>query len=144
MKGVIFVATFLTCPSKILISIAQKLPLKAFLKLPFGSKLLRKFLLGDDFPLKLFYRAIDKVSERELKVRLGELEGLREATHKIYSHIPTLYLCAENDWLVSKKHVNEFISGFPSITVRYVQGTHFLLQSNPQTCATHINHFLSI
>ena len=117
---------------------------RAFLKLPLASTFIRKFLLGEKFPLALFYRAIASVSERELKARLAALEGLQESRKNIYSHIPTLYLRAENDLLVSKKHVNEFVSGFPNIIVRDVPGTHFLLQSNPQACAEHINNFLGI
>jgi pimeloyl-ACP methyl ester carboxylesterase len=144
MKGIIFVATFLTCPSKNLVRIAQNFPIKTLIKFPLASAFIRKFLLGEKFPLELFYRAIASVSERELKARLVALEGLQESGNNIYSHIPTLYLRAENDLLVSKKHVNEFVAGFPNITVRNVPGTHFLLQSNPQACAEHINNFLGV
>jgi pimeloyl-ACP methyl ester carboxylesterase len=141
MKGVVFVATFLSCPSKILVRLAKLLPLKFLLKFPLTPKLVQKFLIGNKFPLELFYDAVAMVSDSELKSRLTTLEQLDTKPNKIFSYMPALYLCANNDLLVSKKYIKEFISGFPNIFVLHVQGTHFLLQSNPQACAELISNF---
>ncbi len=143
LKGVIFVATFLSCPSKQLVWFAKKLPLKALLKIPFSAYFIRRFLIGPEFPIELFYKALSEVSELEFKFRLSVLENLSEKAIKIKSNIRALYLCAENDSLVSRNHVSEFVSLFYNISVFDVKGAHFLLQSNPGGCAKHISKFVS-
>ncbi|MES2823455.1 MAG: hypothetical protein V4732_07630 [Pseudomonadota bacterium] len=143
LKGIIFVATFLSCPSRPLVSFARKLSLKKLLKIPFSSFFIRKFLIGSRFPLELLYKAISEVTEFEFKNRLSALESLNEKPVKIKSNIPVLYLYAENDYLVSENHISEFVSLFANVLVCHVKGTHFLLQSNPEGCAKQINDFIS-
>ncbi len=143
LKGIIFVATFLSCPSKPLVSFAKKLSLRNLLKIPFSSYFIRKFLIGSIFPIELFYRALSKVTDFEFKSRLSALEKLSENAVQIKSNIPVLYLYAENDYLVSENHISEFVSQFNNVSVCHVQGTHFLLQSNPESCARHINDFIN-
>lgn len=144
LKGVIFVATFLSCPSKLLVQLAQKLPLKFFLKLPLATYFIRKYLIDGNFPVPLFLTAINEIPESTLKARLASLENLRNNFDANLSSIPTMYLCAENDLLVSQSHIDEFRNMFSEIIVTKVPGTHFLLQSNPQECAKHIHNFIDI
>ncbi|MES2676211.1 MAG: hypothetical protein V4660_18380 [Pseudomonadota bacterium] len=143
LKGIIVVATFLSCPSRPLVSFAKKLSLKKLLKMPFSAFFIRKFLVGSVFPLELFYKAISDVTESVFKDRLSALESLNEKAVKIKSNIPVLYLYAENDYLVSESHISEFVSLFGDVLVCHVKGTHFLLQSNPENCAKHINDFIN-
>jgi pimeloyl-[acyl-carrier protein] methyl ester esterase len=142
LKGIIFVATFLSCPSKPLVSLAKKLSLKRLLKIPLASYFIRKLLIGPKFPIELFYKSISEMTEFEFKARLSALESLSENAVNIKSTIPVLYLYAENDYLVSENHISEFVSLFGNVSVSHVQGTHFLLQSNPESCAKYINEFV--
>lgn len=91
LKGIIFVATFLSCPSKPLVSLAKKLSLKNLLKIPFSSYFIRKFLIGSTFPVDLFYKALSEATDFEFKGRLSALEKLSENAVKI-KHPGTLSL----------------------------------------------------
>lgn len=142
LKGIIFVATFLSCPSKRLVKLAKKLPLKAVLNLSFLQYLIGKYALGDQFSLALFLRAMSNVSEQELKQRMTALQSLDKNQIRMLSTINALYIGANKDWLVEKKHVEQFYKFFPNISVVYIDGTHFLLQFNPAQCAQHILQFV--
>lgn len=73
-KGIVFVATFLSCPSIYLVSLTKYLPLKFLLRLPFASYFIRKYLLGTRIPYRLFQNALATISDLDLKNRLHALE----------------------------------------------------------------------
>lgn len=142
LKGIIFVATFLSCPCKILVRLARRLPFIILLNMPFSTYIIRKFFIGPDFPITLFHQAMAKVSNRDLKHRLATLESLVDNPNTIYPPLKALYLRAENDVFISRKHTDEYIRAFPNIAITDIPGPHFLLQSRPNECATLINTFV--
>ena len=142
LKGVVFVATFLSKPSPFLLKIAKNLPLKWALKLPFLSIFIRHFLLSNQFSIGLFNQALSQVSEEDLNARLRNMDNLSENVSVEKSNLPVLYLSADNDWLISKRHINDFSARYTNLVIHTLKGTHFLSQSNPQVCAQLINRFV--
>ena len=132
LKGIFFVATFLSNPNPFLLSIVKFFPLKFLAKMPFSSVALRKFLLGnkaDEHLLNLFRNALEKVPSDILKARLRTLETVRLNISNI--SIPTCYIFPDNDRLISKSKVSEFKACFNTIEIKSFEGPHFILQSNP-------------
>lgn len=70
MKGIIFVATFLTPLKKFLIAITKLLPIKQLLQVPFSSLLVRYLMLGhsaSDKTAKRFFQVISKIPNSVIK-----------------------------------------------------------------------------
>jgi pimeloyl-[acyl-carrier protein] methyl ester esterase len=141
LKGVIFVATFLQTPSPILMSTARHLPLKKLIGWPFVSGIVRHLLLGSEFPMALFFQALETISQEEFDARLAALRSLNIKMDVSLPQVPALYLEAKKDYFVTQKHGKYFKNIFPNIVFCALQGTHFLLQSNPTECADKINEF---
>lgn len=141
LKGIVFVATFLSCPKPVLVSLAKSLPLKSLLKIPFAKALISRYLLAG-FNYTLFSAALEGVSNSILKERLNSIRTLNMV--KKQSNLRALYLSASSDYLVSSGQISLFLTSFPSLQVEYVQGTHFLLQSNAKACSEIISKFAGI
>ena len=140
LKGIVFVATFLSCPAPALIFLAKLVSLKMLLNTPFAKFLISRFLLGD-FDYSMFIAAIKEAPNSILKERLALISNLKIATE--YSFVPSIYLIASSDYLVSSKQSNLFKEKFKNLQIEYIKGTHFLLQSNPKGCSEIINNFLA-
>ena len=72
--GIIYVASFLSAPKRIIASIVSLLPIRAIALLPVSDIMHRLFCLGwgaGKRELNLFKRAIKSVSDNSLKSRLG-------------------------------------------------------------------------
>lgn len=66
IKGVVLVASFLSCPSKLLLASARLIPITLIPKLPFSKLAYRHLLLGKQAPSKLidqFNEVIRKIPE---------------------------------------------------------------------------------
>ncbi|ABC27609.1 conserved hypothetical protein [Hahella chejuensis KCTC 2396] len=136
LRGVIFVATFLSIPSPLAVCIGRRLPLHRMMRLPFSSWTQRRLLLGsdvgDDF-LQRFNAAVRTVPPNTLKARLKSLQQLHWRHEP--APIPSIYLQASDDYLVSPGKVQEIQQYFPNNRLMRIKGPHFLLQANPAACA---------
>ena len=141
LKGIVFVATFLSCPMPVLVSLAKRFPLKSLLRIPFAKALISRYLLAG-FNYSIFSEAIKEVPNSILKERLSSIRSLN--MEKIHSNLPSIYISAKSDCLVSSRQIGLFQQSFSNLQVEYVQGTHFLLQSNPKACSEIIRKFVGI
>jgi pimeloyl-ACP methyl ester carboxylesterase len=141
LKGIVFVATFLSCPKPALVSLAKRLPLKSLLSIPFAKAFISRYLLSG-FNYSIFSEALKGVPNSILKERLSSIHSLN--MEKIRSDLPSIYISAKSDCLVSSSHISLFQQSFSNLQVEYVQGTHFLLQSNPKACSEIIRKFVGI
>jgi pimeloyl-ACP methyl ester carboxylesterase len=142
LAGAIFVVTFLSPPAPWLASIANALPLKKLLRLPFSSLAIRGLFLGnaDKLLLQLFRRLLERIPEAVLQRRIqaiGELENRDER-----STLPALYIQARGDRLVPEGKWFEFEQRFNKARRVIFDGPHCILQRRPVECAEVIIRFI--
>ncbi len=143
-KKIIFVATFLTPPNPILLSIAKKLPLKTLAKLPLSQYFQKQLFIGESAEqdlVELFQDILNKISAEVLSDRIKSMQSL--SINNPTRDIPCLYIQASSDRLVSSNKYNEFKKYFSNIELIQFEGPHFILQTKPKECADVIAEFIS-
>lgn len=143
LRGVIFVATFLTTPAVASVKVASLLPLKRLARLPLASLLIRHLLLGREVDRNLlaqFMSVLDRVPDGVIRARIKTVGEL--TAQPLHSALPALYIRALGDRLVVPDKVSEFAEAFCDLTLAELNGPHFILQSQPQACADLIIRFL--
>lgn len=102
IKGIIFVASFLSSPNRLLLPIARLMPIKFLSKMPFSKSAYRRLFLGktaSNLLIDKFNDVINSVPESLLKSRISTMLS-QELPTQTYN-LPTLYIRAINDRLVS-------------------------------------------
>ncbi|WP_162938095.1 alpha/beta fold hydrolase [Kiloniella sp. EL199] len=143
LKGIVFVATFLSNPNPLLLSVAKYLPLKFMANMPFSSAILRTFLLGknaDDNLLSLFRATLEEMSPTILRARLKSLATVKLSISN--DDLPTSYILPLCDCLVCKSKVREFEGSFAKIEMIIFEGPHFILQSKCNDVKRYIANFI--
>tara|TARA_Y100001951_G_C11281215_1_gene265501 strand:- start:1021 stop:1485 length:465 start_codon:yes stop_codon:yes gene_type:complete len=139
LKGIIFVASFLSGPKKLIAYIASFLPLRHLTMLPFSGAVYRLLMLGKDATPKqiaLFHAAINTVPAKVLKARLRVISQTKY--DGFTSNVPVVYIAATNDRLVPTTKKREFQQAYTNITFAEINGPHFILQTNPKDSAAAI------
>lgn len=140
LKALVFVATFVSPPNKLLLSLAEFLPIKMFMKLPFSSLVVRAIMLGPHASkndVSALKEAIDEVPAKALRLRLRTMRSLSLPRER--SSIPCVYIRPTSDRLIPSRKVAEMHEFFGSLLEREISGPHFVLQANPRECSTIIN-----
>lgn len=139
IRHTIFVASFLTSPSRLLSRVAAVLPIRALVAIPILAPLiLRVFLLGRTATpetIALFRKAIGLVPPNTLRARLRQMASYRSAGHVFETD--ATYIHPTRDFLVGDRKA-EFRAVFPKLKLVEVKGPHFILQAEPGACAKHI------
>ena len=136
LKSIIFVASFLSSPRPLLLSLLNFLPSKILFFVPPPKLIIKSFMLGASTKnniIQLFLEALKQVSPDVLSFRLKEINK-----HQFCScpcEIQAMYIQATNDYLVPQKSVVNFEKLFTNLKVSKVSGSHFILQSKPVECA---------
>jgi len=145
MKGVIFVACFLSSPNQFLLSIAKLLPIKTLASAPL-STIFHKFLfLGQEASKELlskFITVAKSIPDLVLKNRLDVMSQQRLPTTT--SDIPSIYIQALSDRLISSKKSRKFSKVFTNIKYIEVEGPHFILQAQPKESARLVTEVISL
>lgn len=145
LKGLIFVASFLSGPRKMGAHLASFLPLRFLAHLPFSNIVYRIFFLGKDAGLKeieLFKEAIGEVPTCTLQSRL---KVIAQAKYDGFtSNVPAVYIGAAQDMLVPSEKRFEFVKAYTDITFSALDGPHFILQANPKESATAIINAINL
>lgn len=145
MKGVIFVASFLTSPNKHLLPIAKLLPIKALASLPLSNIAHRFLFLGQEASkeiLSKFVKVITSIPEHVLKSRLEVMS--KQKLPQITFDIPAIYIQALSDRLISSQKGQEFTKAFTNIKYLEIEGPHFILQAQPKESARLITSAISL
>ena len=144
MKGVIFVASFLTSPNKHLLPIAKLLPIKALASAPL-SKIFHKFLLlgqgASPELLTKFVTVTKSIPDQVLKSRLEVMRKQRLPASTF--DIPSIYIQALSDRLITSHKGREFTKVFTDIEYMEIDGPHFILQARPKESARLITEAIS-
>ena len=144
LKGVVFVATFLSSPNKALLSLAKQLPIKILSKLPGARYFIKKFFMGSSAEKHLidqFISLVDQTPVKILKNRIDVMQKLRY--QKFISLIPSIYILAKSDKLVPDNKAKEFRECFNGLLIKEIDGPHFVLQTEAIELANVIEGFLS-
>ena len=140
LKAIVFVATFISPPRRLLLKTMRRLPLKIFSKIPFATIIYRHFLFGSNVSESVvaqFQKVLAKLPSKTLKQRMLAIESFSLSNGSLT--IPTIYIRPDDDRLVPYSKCVEFKALFDSISVKTIKGPHFILQENPKECAEVIN-----
>ncbi len=136
LKSVIFVATFLSNPRRVLLNVFYLLPIKFMLAMTMPGVILKFLFFGlnaNKQIIGLFKQSIKSVLPNIISFRLKEIIKLQKIDHAC--KIRASYIQATNDKLVPKRCAKDFKENFSEITVFQVTGPHFILQAAPIVCA---------
>ena len=145
MKGVIFIASFLSSPNQLLLSIAKLLPIKALASAPLSTIFHKFLLLGQGASKELlskFITVTKSIPDLVLKSRL-EVMRQQRLSAKTFD-IPSIYIQALSDRLISSQKGREFTKVFPNIKYIEIEGPHFILQSQPKESARLVTEAISL
>ncbi|WP_223789108.1 alpha/beta fold hydrolase [Marinicella meishanensis] len=143
VQAVIFVATFLSAPSRLLLSLARWLPISGMMRMPGANGVLRVLMLGREASgpfLKQFKTVVEQVDDQTLKNRMVAMQKLDPKLARVNK--PAIYLQPAHDRLVPKSKAIAFKQHFPAIQIQAIAGPHFILQSKPNQAAALIEDFL--
>lgn len=136
----VFIASFIGPPSS-LSRFAHCIP-KSLLSLA-QSRIITHLLFGrfSNSTLEtLFHDTMDLVSAKLLAFRLKQISQLAPPHFNI--DVPCLCVNPSQDIFVSQKAMSVFLDTFEDISFQTVEGTHFLLQTNPNDCWQVIQSYL--
>ena len=134
--SVIFVATFLSNPRKLLLKASSFLPISLLLSIPIPTFIIKMLLLDSSANtniINLFKKSLKQVSPNVLSFRLQEIAKLANR-HQLCG-INSIYIQATDDKLVPNNCIKDFKAMFSNLKIFKVKGSHFILQTNPIACA---------
>jgi len=143
IKGVIFVASFLSSPRSYLIGIAKLLPIKALVSLPLSNIAHRLLFLGQEATkplLSKFVNVIKSIPKQVLSNRLDVMK--RQQLPQVTFDIPVIYIRALSDRLISTKKSQEVANVFNRVEFIEIEGPHFILQAKPKETAEFIQSLI--
>lgn len=140
----VFVASFLSRPSKLAPLAAKLKPkyLRSVLKYT-PERIWGRVVFGkwqNHYLRSLFMEAMQQTPNELLQQRLEIIAKAKVPTVK--THVPCLYLQGKQDNLVAAKNIAPFRQLFTNFDCQTLEGTHFLLQTNPQGVWNAIDEFL--
>lgn len=132
MKAVIFVASFLKPPQRLVPGLSRLLPRSLLMSLPVPGFVIKSFLLGPNAGTQLvdlFRLSLDKVSANVLSYRLNQITNL--SIRKQKCNLKAVYIQADDDYLVPERCVETFKEVMENLEIYQLGGPHFILQANP-------------
>ncbi|MDX3774001.1 alpha/beta hydrolase [Chromatiaceae bacterium AAb-1] len=144
IKHVIFAASFLDKPSAVS-RFAALLPLWPIRRKLVPAGFMNRLLFGNTDRknlLPLFYSAFDIADPAALKARLQRISKLEPPAGLI--HQPCTYICAADDWLVSKNALTDFKRLCTQLDIAPVNGGHLVAQGQPDKCVAIIQDIYSL
>ena len=136
LRGVIFVASFLTPPNRAMLFLAETLPLKALAGLPHPRYLHKLLFLGgtaSDRLVEEFVHVARRIPAHLLKQRIGAMSRMRLSGVK--SELPVYYIQAMQDRLIGRRHWRVFKQIYDDVQLYQLPGPHFILQAEPRITA---------
>lgn len=145
IKGVIFVASFLSCPNRLFLPMAKFLPLQPLASAPLSKVAIKYLLLGQGASnalLSKFVKITKSIPKQVLKHRLKVMSQQRLPLTTF--DIPSVYIRACSDKLISAKKSRELSNIFRNTRYIEVDGPHFLLQAKPKESAQLMTQAISL
>lgn len=145
IQAIILVATFAKYPPSFLKAISKWLPLSLFLRLPIPGFVIRRFCFGNATTktLSLMLRNSVKANKPSVlakRARDGASIDVANLLNEI--KIPCLYIAATDDKMVPAKAIDILKTNLSNLEVVKIEGSHFILQVQPEACYKVIKQFL--
>jgi alpha-beta hydrolase superfamily lysophospholipase len=145
LKGVIFIASFLSSPNQLLLSIAKFLPIKSLASAPLSTIFHKFLLLGQGASKELLSKFITVTKSIPDLVLKNRLEVMSQQRLPITtSDIPSIYIKALSDRLITSQKGREFTKVFSNIKYIEIEGPHFILQAQPKESARLVTEAISL
>jgi pimeloyl-ACP methyl ester carboxylesterase len=145
LKGVIFIASFLSSPNQLLLSIAKFLPIKSLASAPLSTIFHKFLLLGQGASKELLSKFITVTKSIPDLVLKNRLEVMSQQRLPITtSDIPSIYIRALSDRLIPSQKGREFTKVFSNIKYIEIEGPHFILQAQPKESARLVTEAISL
>jgi pimeloyl-ACP methyl ester carboxylesterase len=134
LRGLILWAGFVTNPARGLLRLLQALALPFWFRLGIPAAAVNHFLIGRNAPPELHQlvvRTIQRVRPATMVARIRFVAGCDVRRELAEVSVPTLYLQATDDRLVTPRSLEEIQKEKPGIQAVQIDGPHFLLQREP-------------
>jgi len=148
LKAIIFVASFLRKPNRVLMWLVRILPLLIILRHSPPDFIIRKWLLGDSAKNEMvekFKLILRRLPINIIKFRLREIYnlGFEEKEYKFSINIPVYFIKPLQDRLVLKDNYRDFSKCCLNFDLFTVDGPHFILQNKAKICADYVNQIVT-
>lgn len=135
IKGVVFVATFLSPPAWWATTLGLILPLKLAAPMALGRIIMRQLLAGPQASAQTMdwvQSVICGVPPEVIKARLRAIRGMRPLTGR--TDMPALYIRATQDRLIGADKFADFSKHFTDIKLFKIEGPHLILPDRAEDC----------
>jgi len=148
LKAIIFVASFLRKPNRVLMWLVRILPLSIILRHSPPDFIIRKWLLGDSAKNEMvekFKSILRRLPINIIKFRLREIYNLsiNQIEYESMLNIPVYFIKPTNDRLVHSDNFIDFEKRCSNIDLLTVDGPHFILQNKAKACADYVNQLVN-
>ncbi len=144
LQGVIYAASFLSAPKLARVPLPPFMPLKQLLRIPGTSSIGKYFAVGSMTNTQVWLEIVDSISEVQNSTLIARLKALRELTSPPETNDKrSLSLAPEQDRLVDREAFATLELNCTSLVQKTIAGPHFILQVNPQECASQIVKFIT-
>jgi len=146
IRAIILVATFAKYPTSFLKNISNWLPLSLIIRLPIPNFIIRYFCFGNatNRSLSQMLRNAVKANKPNVLAKRARDGASNDVTDLLSNiKIPCLYLAATDDKMVPKKAIDVLKMNISDLEIVMIEGSHFILQIQPEACYKTINNFLT-
>jgi pimeloyl-[acyl-carrier protein] methyl ester esterase len=136
LKGLVFVAAFLSPPSWWATLLGLLLPLEATVPTRLGRMILRFLLAGPQASAETMswvQFVVGATPARIIKARIRAIRAMRPPQGA--ATVPALYLCASRDNLIAARKSGEFSRYFSDLKLLKLEGPHLILPARAEDCA---------
>lgn len=136
LKGLVFVATFLSPPAWWTTTLGLMLPLEKTVPTRVGRMILHWLLAGplaSDKTMDWVQQVVSGVPAGIIKARIRAIRRLRP--QKGCTDVPALYIQSTQDRLIGASKFREFGKHFSDLKLFKIEGPHLILPSRPGDCA---------
>ena len=136
LMSVIFVVSFLSNPRPLLLEFINRLSSRLLFSVSPPKMIIKQFMLSFSTSKKmiqLFLEALKQTSPDVLSFRLKEISKLQNSFG--VCKVNAIYIQATNDYLVPQQMVEEFKQSCINLSIKKINGPHFILQAKPEECA---------
>lgn len=146
LKGLVICAGFVRNPLRGWLRYVKSFVRPILFRIPPPRFVLEHFLIGAQAPCELrdeLCRTLLSVAPKVMAFRVWSVMGCDATAELARVRVPTLYLQAEHDRLVTKSSFEEIREQKPDTILAVIAAPHFVLQREPDKAAALITQFIA-
>ena len=137
LRGVIFVASFISAPNRAMLTVAKLAPKKLLTYVP-GNRAITRFLfLSSDYGKKGYLKFVKVVRSVPTKCLNNRITSMLELKRPEIENVdlPSAYIMPSHDRLIDKQKFDEISEVFANCKVYRLDGPHLILQTRAKQAA---------